>query len=72
MGKIILNLVNGQHNNKDRERLIQILDDFESKDVDCVVLACTDLQLLIPKHQTIKIFDTMKIFADATVQRILD
>jgi len=71
LGKFILNLVNGQHNNKDRERFIQIIDDFEGKDVECVVLACTDLQLLIPKHQTIKIFDTMKIFADATVQKIL-
>jgi aspartate racemase len=72
MGKIILNLVNGRQDNKDREKLIKIINDFENKEVDCVVLACTDLQLLIPKHQTLKIFDTMKIFADATVQEILN
>ena len=71
MGKFILNLVNGMQNNKDREELIKIISNFENKDVDCVVLACTDLQLLIPKHPTLKIFDTMKIFVDATVDKFL-
>ena len=71
MGKFILNLVTGQQNNKDREELITIISDFEGKNVDCVVLACTDLQLLIPKHPTLKIFDTMKILADATVEEII-
>ncbi len=71
MGKFILNLVTGQQKNRDREDLIQIINDFEKKDVDCVALACTDLQLLIPKHPRLKIFDTMKILADATVEEIL-
>lgn len=72
MGKFIHNLVMGQQNNKDREELIEIINDFEDKQVDCVALACTDLQLLIPKHPTLKIFDTMKILVDATVSRILE
>ena len=72
MGKIILNLVTGIQNNKDREELIKIIGGFENKDIDCVVLACTDLQLLIPKIPSLKIFDTMKIFADATVEKILE
>lgn len=71
MGKIILNLVTGQQKNRDREDLIKIINSFEKKKVDCVVLACTDLQLLIPKHPKLKIFDTMKIFADATVAELL-
>lgn len=71
MGKFILNLVTGQQKNQDREELINIINDFEGKDIDCVILACTDLQLLIPHHPAIKIFDTMKIFADATVENIL-
>ncbi|MGB5018209.1 MAG: hypothetical protein WBO66_00585, partial [Candidatus Moraniibacteriota bacterium] len=71
MGKFILNLVTGMQNNKDREELIQIISDFENKNVDCVVLACTDLQLLIPQHSTLKIFDTMKILVDATVEELL-
>jgi aspartate racemase len=72
LGKYILNLVTGQQNNSDREGLIQIINDFENKNVDCVVLACTDLQLLMPKHPSLKIFDTMKILADATVDKILE
>lgn len=71
MGKFILNLVTGQQKNRDREDLIQIINDFEKKDVDCVALACTDLQLLIPQHPRLKILDTMKIFADATVEEIM-
>ena len=72
MGKFIHNLVMGQQNSKDRDQLIQIINDFEEKNVDCVALACTDLQLLIPKHPTLKIFDTMKILADATVDELLN
>ncbi len=71
MGKIILNLVTGQQKNRDREELIEIINDFEKKDVDCVALACTDLQLLIPKHPRLNIFDTMKIFAEATVEEVI-
>lgn len=71
MGKFILNLVKGQQNNRDREELIKIIDNFKKKNVDCVALACTDLQLLIPKHPSLKIFDTMKIFSDATVTELL-
>lgn len=71
MGKIIINLVNGIQNNKDRDEIIEIVNSFEKKNVDCVVLACTDLQLLIPEHPKIKIFDTMKILANATVEKIL-
>ncbi|MFT4343420.1 MAG: aspartate/glutamate racemase family protein [Candidatus Woesearchaeota archaeon] len=72
MGRIILNLVTGIRNNEDREELIKIISDFERKEVDCVVLACTDFQLLNPKLPSLKIFDTMKIFADATVEKILE
>lgn len=71
MGKYILNLVTGMQNNRDREGLIEIINDFEWKGVDAVILACTDLQLLLPKHPTLKIFDTMKVFSDATVEEIL-
>ncbi len=72
IGKIIHNLVFNRQNNKNRDELIDIIDDFETKGVNHVILACTDLQLLIPQHSKLKIFDTMKIFADATVREILN
>lgn len=69
--KIILNLVSGQKIRKDKEKLIQIINDFKNKNVDCVLLACTDLQLLISRNPRLKNVDTMKILADATVAKIL-
>ncbi len=72
LGKLIHHLIIGQKNNREREELIKVINDFEPKEVDCVVLACTDLQLLIPTHPRLKIFDTMKIFVDATVEYILN
>lgn len=71
LGKFIHNLVMGQQNNRDRDGLVAVINSFEEKNVDCVALACTDLQLLIPKHPTLKVFDTMKIFANAAVEHIL-
>lgn len=71
IGKIIHNLVSNRHDNKDREELIKVINDFETKGISHIILACTDLQLLIPQHPRLKIYDTMKIFAEATVQEIL-
>jgi aspartate racemase len=71
MGQFILNLVRGQQKKGDREELIKIINNFEKKGVDCVALACTDLQLLTPRHPRLKIIDTMKILVDATVKEIL-
>ncbi len=71
MGKIIINLVTGQQRNEDREEIIKIIDTFDTKDIDCVALACTDLQLLIPKHKNLPIFDTMEILSKSTIREIL-
>ncbi len=71
IGKMIHNLVSNRYDNKDREELIKVINDFETKGINHVILACTDLQLLIPHHPRLKIYDTMKIFAKATVQEIL-
>jgi len=71
IGKVIQNLVNGMKSNRDREEIIEIINDLDRENVDCVILACTDLQLLMPTYQTLRIFDTMKIFADATVSYML-
>ncbi len=71
IGKIIGNIVMNRHADKDRQELLKIVNNFEERGVKNVILACTDLQLLIPHHSKLKIYDTMKIFADATVDYIL-
>ncbi len=65
------NIVLNRHANRDRKELFKIIDKFEKKGVKNAILACTDLQLLIPHHPKLAIYDTMKIFADSTVDYIL-
>jgi aspartate racemase len=72
LGKIIYNLVSGVHINSDRQELISTINTFQEKMVDCALLACTDLQLLLPDHPEVPIFDTMKILADSTVNHLLE
>ena len=71
MGKMIKNLVLSKHGNNDRKELLEIVDSFDKRNVNTVILACTDLQLLIPQHKNMKIYDTMNILANATVRELL-
>ncbi len=68
LGEIIINLLQGEKTNKDRQRLQEIVDSFKHQNVDCVILACTDLQLLEPLSNVVHVFDTMKILVEATVK----
>ena len=71
IGKIVNSIVLSRQNNRDRKELLKIIDMFGKNGVKDVILACTDLQLLILYHPKLRIYDTMKIFADATIQEIL-
>lgn len=71
LGKMIHRLVNSRHDNRDRDELMRIVESFSSQGTQHVLLACTDLQLLMPSHPGLEIFDSMKILADATVREIL-
>ncbi len=71
IGKMINNLVRGTHQNNDRERLLSIVEQFSKRGVKHAILACTDLQLLIPDHPKLHMYDTMKLFAEATVRFML-
>jgi aspartate racemase len=72
IGKMIKNLVLNRHDNSDRKQLLEIIESFNGKKVNTVILACTDLQLLIPHRDGMDIYDTMKILADATVREVLE
>lgn len=71
MDKIIQRLIEGKHMNQDRELVLDIVKELSAQDVDCVALACTDLQLLLPSSDEVEIFDTMSVLAQATVKTIL-
>ncbi len=72
MGEIINHLVHSQQTDQDKKELLQIIDTFASHDIATIILACTDLQLLVPQKENVKIFDTMQILAHATVNKILE
>ncbi|MCL4362405.1 amino acid racemase [Candidatus Parvarchaeota archaeon] len=72
IGRMISNLVMNRYDNRDRQQLLEIVNKFADKEIKDVILACTDLQLLLPHHNKLHIYDTMKIFADATVDHILE
>lgn len=72
IGKIIFNLTSNRYNNKDRDMLLRVIRDLGKKKVKNIILACTDLQLLIPKSDHLKIYDTMKILLDATVRKVTE
>jgi aspartate racemase len=70
MGSLISRLVNNNYAPDDKEKLIKIIDHLTSKNIEAVLLACTDLQLLTPQHPQVKIYDTMEILVTATAKEI--
>lgn len=71
LGIIINRILNNQQTENDRLKVLQIIKSLASKNI---LLACTDLQLVIQEKQIEdkKIFDTMEILAQATAKRILE
>lgn len=68
---VIHKLVQGSRNHKDRSLVQEIIADFAGQWVDSVILACTDLQLLLPDNPQASIHDSMEILVDAAEQFFL-
>lgn len=71
LGEIINNLVLGNYSNSEKDELMQMISTFSDKGTDAVILACTNLQLVVKEVKNIQVFDTMKILAGASAGRIL-
>lgn len=72
LAKMIHGLVTNRYANHQRHELIEVVNELEGKGTRTVLLACTDLQALVPHHPRMQIFDTMQILADATVAEITE
>ena len=69
--EIIINrILNNKQTEDDRLKILQMIKSFSSQSI---LLACTDLQLVIPEKRIDdkQIFDTMEILAQATAEKIL-
>lgn len=70
IGQVIHNLVLNQYSNEEKDKIDKIIDNLGNREISTVVLACTDLQLVIKDHPRSKVYDSMKIMIDATVKKI--
>lgn len=70
IGILIKNLLQHRYGEKDKNFLSQIIDSLNVKGSNNIVLACTDLQLLKPKHESIPIYDSMETLVEVTAREI--
>jgi len=50
----------------------ELMKQLDNESVDTAIIACTDLNVIARKEDTIKIVDSAKILAEATVKRYLE
>lgn len=72
VGALITRLVHGERAQKDTAELEKIIEALALLGADAVLLACTDLQLVVPEQTGVPVFDTMRILADATSEVIIE
>ncbi len=67
--KIILNILAGKKLDEDKKKLKRIIEKMKQNDAEAIVLACTDLPILLKQEDVdIKVFDTVEILAETTIQ----
>ncbi|MFH1253789.1 MAG: amino acid racemase [Candidatus Uhrbacteria bacterium] len=67
--KIIMNILAGRKLDSDKGVLKQIIERLKTRGAKAIVLACTDLPILLKQEDVdIEVFDTVEILAEATIQ----
>ena len=65
---IILNILAGKKLDSDRDKLKEIAHKMQDQGAEGVLLACTDLPILLKQEDmTLKVFDTVEILAHTTI-----
>lgn len=72
IGQIIYRLVMGNSTGEDKDALDNMINDLICRGAKTIVLACTDLQLLIPTHKDAQVIDTMQVLLDSTIKKMLE
>lgn len=68
---IINNLLHIRNDERDKQDILKIIANMSSSGPKTILLACTDLQVIVPTHESVQIYDTMAILAGATVEELL-
>lgn len=68
--KIIMNILAGQKNTNDKEKLLEFIQKLREKGAEKVILGCTELPLLIKEND--EVFDTLDILTKSVIKRTLN
>ncbi len=71
LDKIIYKIINGKNLPRDKAKVNQTIAKLIRSGAEKILLACTDLQLIIKNHPQVEILDTMQILAQASSREIL-
>lgn len=68
----IVSLLKGEKNNQCGEKIKKICENLIGKGAECILLACTDLQLILSSIKlSVPILDTTEVLIEASVREIL-
>lgn len=70
INQAIFDVLNGKAHKRSTRVLRSITSECAARGATDVLLACTDLQIVFPNHQEVRVHDTMQILADACVREI--
>jgi len=70
LSDLIQQLAQSEDTKESESILPVIMDKFSKQEISTIILACTDLQLIVKDYPAMKIYDTMKILSEATVKNI--
>lgn len=73
--QVIRNIVGGKKNREDKKILTDAIAELKYKGVDYVILGCTDLPVILKQsdiiNQKVKLIDSVKSYAEQTVEYLL-
>jgi aspartate racemase len=73
ISKTIVKIITNKITKKDKEKLIEIIDDLRNRGADTIMLACTDLRIVISDSDTdIPIIDSTSVLENAAAQAIME
>ena len=68
---IILRILADESDNNDKGYTKNLISDLKRRGAQAIVLACTDLQLIIKNGHKVEIIDSMKVLADAAYKKLI-
>jgi aspartate racemase len=71
ISEIIIKIVHNKTSKNDEKFLLKVISNFKKEGAEAVILACTDLPLLIsPKNANLPLINTVEILANSSVENL--